>query len=71
MFIYFVEEGKYLEGDARIDFLLEKINEMRKIYMNLKSEVACIDRRRKRHRRKQKESQRRARQSPQSEECQS
>ncbi|KAK3597334.1 hypothetical protein CHS0354_034576 [Potamilus streckersoni] len=50
-----LEEGKYLEGEKRITFLMEKISEMRKIYMSLKSEVASIDRRRKRLRRKEKE----------------
>jgi hypothetical protein len=51
----FAEDGKYLEGEKRIAFLMEKIQEMRKIYMNLKSEVACIDRRRKRARRRERE----------------
>ncbi|XP_033735580.1 AT-rich interactive domain-containing protein 4B-like isoform X2 [Pecten maximus] len=48
-----LEEGKYLEGEKRIAFLMEKIQEIRKVYMNLKAEVACIDRRRKRARRKE------------------
>ncbi|OWF38408.1 AT-rich interactive domain-containing protein 4B-like isoform X2 [Mizuhopecten yessoensis] len=48
-----LEEGKYLEGEKRISFLMEKIQEIRKVYMNLKAEVACIDRRRKRARRKE------------------
>ena len=52
----FSEEGKYLEGEKRIDFLVGKIQEIRKIYMQLKAEVACIDRRRKRHRRRERES---------------
>ena len=43
------EEGKYLEGDSRIEFLVGKIQQMRNIYMQLKAEVACIDRRRRRH----------------------
>ncbi|KAK3093694.1 hypothetical protein FSP39_018994 [Pinctada imbricata] len=51
-----LEEGKYLEGEKRISFLMEKIQEIRKIYMSLKSEVACIDRRRKRARRKERDS---------------
>ncbi|KAH3856905.1 AT-rich interactive domain-containing protein 4A-like isoform X2 [Dreissena polymorpha] len=51
-----LEEGQYLEGTARITFLVDKIQEIRKVYMNLKSEVACIDRRRKKLRRKEKES---------------
>ncbi|XP_053407670.1 AT-rich interactive domain-containing protein 4B-like isoform X2 [Mercenaria mercenaria] len=50
-----LEEGKYLEGTDRISFLVDKITEIRKIYMNLKSEVACIDRRRKKLRRKERE----------------
>lgn len=54
--ITFTEEGKYLEGEKRITFLVEKIAEIRKIYMSLKAEVACIDRRRKRHKRKERES---------------
>ncbi len=44
-----------MEGEERIKFLAEKIGEIRKIYMSLKSEVALIDRKRKRHRRKEKE----------------
>lgn len=49
------DEGKYLEGEKRISFLMEKIQEIRKIYMNLKSEVACIDRRRKRAKRRDRD----------------
>lgn len=48
-----LEEGKYLEGTARITFLIDKLQEVRKLYMTLKSEVACIDRRRKRLRKRQ------------------
>ncbi|KAJ8309489.1 hypothetical protein KUTeg_014363 [Tegillarca granosa] len=51
-----LEEGQYLEGEQRISFLMEKIQEIRKVYMNLKSEVATIDRRRKRARRRERES---------------
>lgn len=50
-----LDEGKYLEGEKRISFLMEKIQEIRKIYMNLKSEVACIDRRRKRAKRRDRD----------------
>ena len=53
-FIFCTEQGKYLEGEMRITFLMEKIQEIRKVYMQLKSEVASIDRRRKRHRRKER-----------------
>ena len=49
------EEGKYLEGDKRINFLQDKLMEIKRIYMTLKAEVACIDRRRKRHKRKERE----------------
>ncbi|XP_063426528.1 AT-rich interactive domain-containing protein 4B-like isoform X1 [Mytilus trossulus] len=51
-----LEEGKYLEGEERITFLMEKAQEIRKIYMDLKAEVATIDRRRKRAKRKDRES---------------
>jgi len=45
-----------LEGTERISFLVNKITEIRQLYMNLKSEVAGIDRRRKKLRRKEKDS---------------
>lgn len=54
LFLYLAEEGKYLEGEDRITFLINKIQDIRKIYMGLKAEVACIDRRRKRAKRKEK-----------------
>lgn len=47
--------GEYLEGEARCNFLIGKMREIKAIYMNLKAEVASIDRRRKRARRKEKE----------------
>ena len=47
-------EGDYLEGEARVNFLLSKIADLRGVYMQLKQEVASIDRRRKRHRKKQR-----------------
>ena len=53
--MFFSDEGKYLEGNERIAFLVDKVQEIRKIYMSLKAEVACIDRRRKRARRREKE----------------
>ena len=56
MMYLFVEEGATLAGDKRIDFLTTKIQEIRKLYMSLKSEVSTIDRRRKRARRKERES---------------
>jgi hypothetical protein len=54
-FFFSAEDGKFLEGEDRINYLMGKINDLRKIYMGLKNEVACIDRRRKRHRRKERE----------------
>ena len=48
------DEGDYLEGEARVNFLLSKIADLRGVYMQLKQEVASIDRRRKRHRKKQR-----------------
>ncbi|XP_052766988.1 AT-rich interactive domain-containing protein 4A-like isoform X2 [Mya arenaria] len=50
-----LEEGQYLQGTARISFLVSKVQEIRSIYMNLKSEVSSIDRRRKKLRRKDKD----------------
>ncbi|GFS08707.1 AT-rich interactive domain-containing protein 4B-like [Elysia marginata] len=47
--------GEYLEGEARCNFLIAKMKEIKTIYMNLKSEVATIDRRRKRAKRKEKD----------------
>ncbi|CAL1527632.1 unnamed protein product, partial [Lymnaea stagnalis] len=35
--------GEYLEGEARCNFLITKMKEIKSIYMNLKSEVASID----------------------------
>lgn len=49
-------EYQYLEGEERIKYLMGQITDLRKVYMNLKSEVASIDRRRKRHRRKERET---------------
>ena len=54
MILVFTEEGRYLEGEARVNFLLSKIADLRAIYTQLKQEVASIDRRRKRHRKKQR-----------------
>ncbi|XP_053553290.1 AT-rich interactive domain-containing protein 4A [Bombina bombina] len=44
-----------MNGTERIVFLQEKLQEMRKYYMSLKSEVATIDRRRKRLKKKERE----------------
>ena len=40
------------DGCERIKLLQDKINEMRKVYSNLKAEVASIDRKRKRLKKK-------------------
>ncbi|OCT55400.1 hypothetical protein XELAEV_18002442mg [Xenopus laevis] len=44
-----------MSGTEKIVFLQEKLQEMRKYYMSLKSEVATIDRRRKRLKKKDRE----------------
>lgn len=45
----------YSDGAERIAILQEKLTELRKTYMALKAEVACIDRRRKKLKRKEKD----------------
>ncbi|CAH1262965.1 ARID4A [Branchiostoma lanceolatum] len=54
-FHFSVEESLRYQGDARIDFLQTKLQEMKTIYGALKSEVASIDRKKKRHKRKERE----------------
>ncbi|XP_055880604.1 AT-rich interactive domain-containing protein 4B-like isoform X1 [Biomphalaria glabrata] len=54
-FNFSADLGEYLEGEARCNFLISKMREIKAIYMNLKSEVASIDRRRKRAKRKERE----------------
>ncbi|XP_042337796.1 AT-rich interactive domain-containing protein 4A-like [Plectropomus leopardus] len=44
-----------MSSAERISFLQEKLQEIRKYYMTLKSEVASIDRRRKRLKKKERE----------------
>jgi molecular chaperone GrpE (heat shock protein) len=44
-----------LDGTQRIALLQEKLQELRKTYMNVKAELACIDRRRKKLRRRERE----------------
>lgn len=52
-FSHILEEIKAKEdGCERIKLLQDKINEMRKVYSNLKAEVASIDRKRKRLKKK-------------------
>ena len=47
--------GEHLKGEARIQFLLSKMKEVRKVFQGIKSEIATIDRKRKRARRREKE----------------
>ncbi|KAI8484158.1 histone H3-K9 trimethylation [Branchiostoma belcheri] len=54
-FHFSVEECLRYQGEARIDFLQTKLQEMKTIYGALKSEVASIDRKKKRHKRKERE----------------
>ena len=49
------DSAEELERDQRISVLQTRIIEIRKVYMELKAEVALIDRRRKRARRKERE----------------
>lgn len=44
-----------MSSTERISFLQDKLQEIRKYYMTLKSEVASIDRRRKRLKKKERE----------------
>lgn len=44
-----------LDGTQRIALLQQKLQELRKTYMNVKAELACIDRRRKKLRRRERE----------------
>lgn len=47
-----------MTSTERISFLQEKLQEIRKYYLSLKSEVASIDRRRKRLKKKEREGRR-------------
>lgn len=49
------DELDSMSSTERISFLQEKLQEIRKYYMSLKSEVASIDRRRKRLKKKERE----------------
>ena len=48
-------EAKFYSGEKKIEFLYDRIKEIRTIYMGLKSEVALIDRKRKRARRRERQ----------------
>ncbi|KAK5917522.1 hypothetical protein CgunFtcFv8_012405 [Champsocephalus gunnari] len=50
-----IEDLERLSGSERISFLQEKLQDIRKYYLTLKSEVASIDRRRKRLKKKERE----------------
>lgn len=52
------DELDSMSSTERISFLQEKLQEIRKYYMTLKSEVASIDRRRKRLKKKEREGRR-------------
>ena len=52
---YVSDLGLHLKGEPRIQFLLDKMKEIRKVYQSIRSEVAAIDRKRKRARRREKE----------------
>jgi molecular chaperone GrpE (heat shock protein) len=51
----FVLTDPELDGTQRIALLQQKLQELRKTYMNVKAELACIDRRRKKLRRRERE----------------
>jgi hypothetical protein len=60
----FVPESKYnfcepidesKDADQRINILQERLSELRKTYLNIKSEVAILDRKKKKARRKERE----------------
>ncbi|KAJ4918577.1 hypothetical protein JOQ06_029611 [Pogonophryne albipinna] len=50
-----IKDLERLSGSERISFLQEKLQDIRKYYLTLKSEVASIDRRRKRLKKKERE----------------
>lgn len=55
LFFPLADELDNMSSTERISFLQEKLQEIRKYYMSLKSEVATIDRRRKRLKKKDRE----------------
>ncbi|XP_075223781.1 AT-rich interaction domain hat-trick isoform X6 [Lycorma delicatula] len=52
---FYVQLDPELDGAQRIAVLQQKLQELRKTYMALKAELACIDRRRKKLRRRERE----------------
>lgn len=55
LLLFFTAELDNMSSTERISFLQKKLQEIRKYYMSLKSEVASIDRRRKRLKKKERE----------------
>ncbi|XP_054264851.1 AT-rich interactive domain-containing protein 4B isoform X3 [Macrosteles quadrilineatus] len=53
---FFVQLDPELDGSQRIAVLQQKLAELRKTYMSVKAELACIDRRRKKLRRREREA---------------
>lgn len=47
-----------MDSSQRISVLTQKLSELRKTYNNVKTELACIDRRRKKLRRREREGMR-------------
>ncbi|XP_046402121.1 uncharacterized protein LOC124168059 isoform X2 [Ischnura elegans] len=52
---FYVELDPELDGTQRIALLQQNLQELRKTYMSVKAELACIDRRRKKLRRRERE----------------
>ena len=57
MFLASPADLEKMSSLERISFLQEKLQDIRNHYLSLKSEVASIDRRRKRMKKKERESQ--------------
>ncbi|KAG1684005.1 hypothetical protein GQR58_009607 [Nymphon striatum] len=55
-FNFHVPLDEYTDGAKRIELITDKMSELRKTYMSLKSELAQIDRRRKKARKKEREA---------------
>ncbi|CAH1792792.1 unnamed protein product [Owenia fusiformis] len=53
---FHLEEGAHLVGEERIAFIQAKMQEIRKIYGELKQDLASMDRKRKRARRREREA---------------
>ena len=53
-FLDLTDPSKQLDRDERVNLVLSTISDLRSVYIQLKQEVASIDRRRKRARKKQR-----------------